>query len=208
VRRILHALAGHPRVYDLVQRMAGERRLLERLEPLLSRFPGTTRILDLGGGTGRLHSITGSARYICLDSDPQKLNGFERRRGAFAVLGDAAKCPFASGSVDVIVCARVSHHLSDQQLGETLAEIARVLRTDGTLVFADALRSSRCSSRWLWSLDRGSNPRTAADIEAAIARHFEIEGTQALAIPFLHEFVICIARVRRDPTRTSRITEV
>jgi SAM-dependent methyltransferase len=203
VRRILHALAGHPRVYDLVQRMAGERRLFERLEPLLSRFPGTTRIVDLGGGTGRLHSITGSARYVCLDSDPQKLTGFQRRRDAVAVLGDATRSPFASGSVDVIVCARVSHHLSDQQLGETLREIARVLRIGGTLVFADALRSSRWSSRLLWSLDRGAHPRTAADIEAAIARHFTIEGTQALAIPFLHEFLLCTARVHHDPARTA-----
>jgi SAM-dependent methyltransferase len=199
VRHLLHAVAANPRVYDIIQRIAGERRLFEGLEPHLSQLPRTARLLDLGGGTGGLRSIAGLARYICLDSDPLKLDGFRRRRrDGFAVLGDAANCPIASRSVDVVACARVSHHLSDGQLTEALAEIARVLRSGGTLVFTDALRSSRWSSRWLWRLDRGANPRTAAQIEAAIARHFDIEQWRTLAVPLLHEFVICVARVRRS----------
>jgi malonyl-CoA O-methyltransferase len=92
--------------------------------------------LDVGCGAGRyldLLAARGALRVVGLDPEPAML----ARTGARAAVACAAlpRLPLASAAFDVVVCALVVGHLPD--LGGGLAELARVLRPGGTLVYSD-----------------------------------------------------------------------
>jgi ubiquinone/menaquinone biosynthesis C-methylase UbiE len=168
---------ANPLVYDTVQVMAGSAELNRRLAANLGMMPESPVILDVGGGTGLPPSLwpTGS-RYLCLDIDPVKLAGFQRkRRGGAALQGDATHLPLAARSVDAVICKDVTHHLSDSQLAPLFRESARVLKSGGRMLFIDAVDApERWRSRFLWRYDRGSHPRLVETLLQAMASEFEI----------------------------------
>jgi len=161
-------------------------------------------VLDLGGGTGRLADVLDSAqRYVCLDLDGARLREFGRRHPhGRAVVGDAARVPFATGTIDLVVCAAVSHHLTDESLDAMIREARRVLRADGTLVFMDAVwERRRLGGRLLWRYDQGSHPRTASALGIHLTRHFDIRRTEEFAIIHGYLIVIGTPRGERDGNR-------
>jgi SAM-dependent methyltransferase len=90
---------------------------------------GVDRVLDLGGGTGRLArllaeravwtTVLDNARHVREAPPPQ-------------VLGDADRLPFAAASFDAVAALYVLYHL-DRPL-RVLREIRRVLRPGGVFV--------------------------------------------------------------------------
>jgi ubiquinone/menaquinone biosynthesis C-methylase UbiE len=193
--RLAHAIAAQPAVYDTIQRLAGLDVIRQRLEPRLAETAGRT-VLDVGAGTGLyLTCFPASAEYIWLDNDPQKLQGFRRwypdkRRG---FLGDAARLGLKDRSVDYATCTNVTHHLDDGQLARCVEELARVVRRK--LIVQDAVMTERFSSRMLWSLDRGSYPRSGEALVAAFQDQFDIQDVERYAV--LHEYVLLRAVPRR-----------
>lgn len=100
--------------------------------------------------------------------------------------------------MDVVLWVALSHHLTDCQLEGALAEAGRVARH--RLIFLDALQSpSSPVSRLLWGIDRGSHPRPAEILIAAIERHFHLE--QIMRYKVYHRYLLCVARSRwNNPT--------
>jgi SAM-dependent methyltransferase len=105
---------------------------------------------DIGGGYGRLSVIlTEYANRVTLaDPSTQQLDlsreifpalTFERE------LADAARLPFADGSIDLALVVRVLHHLPDPDA--ELAELARVLRPGGHAV-VEAANSTHAGRRF------------------------------------------------------------
>lgn len=95
---------------------------------ILSRWflesPIGGRVLDIGGG---------SLPYAdCLLPHAQLINLDINRNVSVNVVADAQLLPFASGTLDVVVCTNVLEHL--QQPQDCLAEISRVLRVGGELI--------------------------------------------------------------------------
>lgn len=192
----LRALLEHPLVYDVIQRLAGRSRLHARLGSQLDRLSDDARVVDLGGGTGSLRSLVSSQRYVCLDADALKLRRFRRRdpRG-LAVVGDAARCPVMTSSVDAVLFTLVAHHLRPVELDVALTEAERILRQGGVLVLVDALWSStRWIGRLLWACDRGAYPKTELEIRTALPSGFTVEIWERWTMPGRHEFVTCLAR--------------
>jgi SAM-dependent methyltransferase len=192
----LRRLIEHPLGYDVMQRLAGQSRLHARLRFQLDRLSVDARVVDLGGGTGSLRSLISSERYVCLDPDALKLRWFKRRNPqGFAIVGDAARCPLMTSSVDAVLCTLVAHHLRPAELDCALTESERILRRGGVLLLVDALWSSR---RWigrvLWACDRGSYPKTEVEIRNALPSGFAVEIWERWTIPGRHEFVTCFAR--------------
>lgn len=170
----LHRLASHPRVYDLIQAVVGVAELNRRLARRIDEIGRVTWVVDVGGGTGREADLWPGSRYLCLDQDPLKLQGFTRKYPAgYSVLADASRLPIRSQSVDVLLCKNVSHHLPDEVLDAFLGESARVLKSGGRLLFMDAVwQPRRRRSRMLWALDRGSHPRSEATLHKLIGTRF------------------------------------
>ncbi len=163
-RKMRAAFERSAEQYDAVailQREVADR-LLERLE-LLKMVPQT--ILDLGSGTGycseRLAAHYPKARITSLDlatsmvqKSRARFSGWQRfRRGHQFVCGDAESLPFADNSFEMIFSSLTIQWC--EELEQTFAEVRRVLKPGGVLLYTtlgpDTLKELRAS--WA-SVDR------------------------------------------------------
>ena len=193
-RSVIGRLLRSATLYDFVQLLAGERQFQAHLAAHLGAFSADSRLIDVGGGTGLARDRVASRRYVCLDLDLQKLHRFRGKRRGLAVAADATACPFNTACFDGVLCTKVAHHLSDAELETMLAETARILKPGGILILADPVRSSRWMSRVLWRLDRGSFPRSAAEIRRALPVEYGVTAWEEFRVRIFHDFVLCAAR--------------
>jgi SAM-dependent methyltransferase len=137
----------------------GERRgLRERRRRLLMHARGT--VLEIGAGTGLNleHYPSGlDALLLTEPSEPmaRRLEARLRRSGRRGRVerAGAEALPVATGSVDTVVATLVLCTVPDP--GAALAEIRRVLRPDGRLLFIEHVRAdSTRRSRWQRRLAR------------------------------------------------------
>jgi ubiquinone/menaquinone biosynthesis C-methylase UbiE len=189
---LIHRAASIGWVYDSIQVLAGASITRRRLRRYLADCGG--RVLDIGGGTGALAGLLPmGCSCTCLDNEMPKLQCCAGKALASPLLADATLMPIQSGSIDVVTCVAVTHHLTDDQLDEVLRESARVLKTEGSLILMDAvLKPSRLTGRILWALDRGAHPKPSAILRLAIERHFSVDQWERLAV--YHEYIITVCR--------------
>lgn len=118
---------GQGREYeDLTERFA-----LRRLLP-----PEGERIIDIGGGFGRLVDLyDGYKEIILMDPSRSMLQDAQRRLGPNRMTYVAAnvyEMPFAVGAFDTAVMVRVLHHLAD--VPGAMRAIQHIIRPGGTFV--------------------------------------------------------------------------
>jgi methyltransferase family protein/18S rRNA m6A1832 methyltransferase subunit Trm112p-like protein len=194
--RLHYALLGNPRVYELHQAYGGGRPIAAQVKRQLEDLGGVT-LLDIGAGTGMVGGLVRpETRYVWLDNDRLKLRGLlAKGLDCSAVLGDAARLPFASDAADWTVMVEVSHHLPDGALKACLEEAARVTRD--RFLFVDALRGPRLRSRLLWQLDLGRFPRSEDELVGALEASFELERVERFRVNHDHLLCVCIPRRER-----------
>lgn len=137
-------------------------RLLERLEPVRL---APQLLLDLGAGPPQA-TADFAARFpgttvLAIDLVPEMLGPSAQPWARLCA--DAGRLPLATGTVDLVVASMLLHWCADPVA--VLAEIRRVLRSPGLLVFAtlgpDSLRELRAA----WSrVDGHSHTLTFADM--------------------------------------------
>ncbi|WOX16329.1 class I SAM-dependent methyltransferase [Streptomyces sp. N50] len=113
----------------------GEPRALAAADAVELLLPqGPCSILDIACGTGIVTGrLLGSERVVVgVDRSPGMLSLAGQRVPGGVVCGDATRLPFASGGVDAVVIVWLLHLLPDP--ASVLAEAARVLRPNGTLI--------------------------------------------------------------------------
>jgi len=137
-------------------------------------------VLDMGCGEGRhihaLHDRPG-LRVYGLDRDRRSLlqahkgcstyfpDGSRPPSRWLVMCGECRDLPFASGSLDAVICSEVLEHLSDYQ--SALSEIRRVLRPGGSL----ALSVPRYGpERVCWLLSRGYRTEPGGHVRIFRAR--------------------------------------
>ncbi len=136
-----------PQEYDrflqeirLVNRFAGDNRALKKT--LLREIKGENlqnfSVLDVGAGSGELLRVIAafarrqkrSAHLFGLELNTRSAEAILEESKDFneikAVRGNALNLPFADNSFDYAICSLFTHHLSDQQIIETLIEMRRV----------------------------------------------------------------------------------
>ena len=119
---------GQGREYeDLAERIA-----LRRLLP-----PPSGRLIDIGGGFGRLSEFyDGYEQVIVLDYSRSLLRQAQARLGRgdkmVYVASSFYDMPFADNAIDVAMMVRVMHHV--EHVPALLGEVARVLAGGGTYV--------------------------------------------------------------------------
>ena len=133
------------------------------------------RVLDVGCGAGRylgLLAARGASRVVGIDPEPAML----ARAGAPVVCAGLPRLPIAPAAFDLVVCALVVGHLPD--LPGALAELGRVLRPGGTLVYSDMhpagaalgwLRTFRAGDGREYAVRHVVHPRSAHDAGCAAA---------------------------------------
>jgi ubiquinone/menaquinone biosynthesis C-methylase UbiE len=122
----------------------------QALVPLKAALRGraSARLLDVGCGTGRFLrevkanyprlDVTGldlSAHYLAVAR--RELRPWSRAR---LVVGAAESMPFADGQFDATTCIYLFHELPPGVRRSVVAEIRRVLKPGGVLVFVDSLQ--------------------------------------------------------------------
>jgi len=113
--------------YDRIFRFGGPERLLDGLQP-----QDGERVLDVGGGTGRVSSTFGDhLQIVVCDPTPGMLREAQDK-GLHVCACVAEHLPFRDGSYPRIILVDTLHHLADQQLAAV--ELLRVLQPGGRLV--------------------------------------------------------------------------
>ena len=95
------------------------------------------RALDVGAGPGLLSAALSAVVAEAVALDPSQALLGHTPPGVRAVVGDAESLPFGDREFDLVTCVNSLHHVAD--MPRTLAEMARVLRRDGSIVVQDYL---------------------------------------------------------------------
>jgi SAM-dependent methyltransferase len=171
--------------------VAGREEIHGYLKAQIAPVQGASTVLDLGGGTGSArHLWPASCNYICLDNDALKLRGLAAKHSdSWGLLADGMKIPVKSGSLDVVMCVGVSHHLPEGVFAGAVSETMRILKPSGRFIFLDATWNPEHSvGRFMWKYDRGSTPHTAAKLHAILSDAGNVLSWQTFAI--YHRYVL------------------
>jgi ubiquinone/menaquinone biosynthesis C-methylase UbiE len=173
------------RFYDRVFHFLGP----ERLMSLLQARPAE-RILDIGGGTGRVSQTFGDD-YVVVVCDPSwGMLREARQKQMIACCALAEHLPFADGAFDRIVMVDTFHHLHDQHAAAK--ETLRVLRPGGRLVVEEP-DIRRWAVKWTALGERLLLMRSRFCSIADLARAFEQAGARILAIEEGHDLNVRLA---------------
>ncbi|HEY5674486.1 MAG TPA: metalloregulator ArsR/SmtB family transcription factor [Malonomonas sp.] len=146
------------------------------LPQLFAHIPQCDKLLEVGVGTGQLLPALAEKgrQVIAVDHSPAMLAAASERLSAGGLesvalqLGQMDALPLPSGSMDVAIMNMALHHAPDP--AAVIAELARVLRAGGKLVFSDLQRHQnewvreQLADQWLgftsedlrdWCLDAG-----------------------------------------------------
>jgi ubiquinone/menaquinone biosynthesis C-methylase UbiE len=133
-------------MYDRISR-GGERAQVRHLrKELLSGVTG--EVLEIGAGTGaNFEYYDDAARVVALEPDPHMLKRAEAKLRPNITLrqAPAEALPFPDASFDAVVSTLVLCTVSDP--AAALAEIHRVLRPGGKLVFIEHVRADGLAGR-------------------------------------------------------------
>lgn len=126
----------------IVNRFTGDRRALEKtlLREIETENLSEFSVLDVGAGSGEL--LREIAKFAQRKNKSAKLFGLElNARSARAILeesknftgiksvrANALRLPFADQTFDYAISSLFTHHLSDEEIVKTLAEMKRVAR--------------------------------------------------------------------------------
>lgn len=184
---------GFAAFYDSFIRSSEEAGLREMRRELLARAQGKT--IDLGAGTGANLELypNGVTELVLAEPGPHMAKRLRQHvevssRDAEVVEAPAESLPFADHSFDTAVFTLVLCTVPDPRAA--LAEVARVLRPGGRLLFLEHVRSEEPSSaRWQDRFERPwrfladgchCNRDTVAAIEESALR---IEGVERERLP-------------------------
>ena len=136
--------------YDLMGRAAERGWMGARRSGLLSGVRGT--VLEIGGGTGaNLPHYRDVERVVSAEPDPFMRRRLASKSGRAPVAVEvsdarAERLPFEDGSFDAVVSTLVLCTVSDQRAA--LAEVRRVLRPGGRLLFVEHVRGEGFVARF------------------------------------------------------------
>jgi ubiquinone/menaquinone biosynthesis C-methylase UbiE len=105
--------------------------------------PGAT-VMEVGAGTGNFLSLFEeiASSLVALDLTETMLRTAQRDFPEMSlVLGDGARMPFASRSIDLASCAQMLHHVPEPL--PLIREMARVCRSDGHVLIVDQAATER-----------------------------------------------------------------
>jgi SAM-dependent methyltransferase len=191
-------------LYDRAMAASEDAGLRDRRAALLAAAEG--EVVEIGAGTGLnlAHYGPGVTRLVATEPEAPMARRLRERvtdPRVEVVAAGAEALPFADGSFDVAVSTLVLCTVPD--LDASLAEVRRVLRPGGRLLFCEHVRGDgrlgawqdRALPVWRW-VARGCHPNR--DAEAAIRRAgFTVEraepGRLPKAVPLIRPLVQGVA---------------
>ena len=139
-------------VYDGMMRASEEACLAQWRAELLRELSGA--VLEIGAGTGATLALYPKTvtRLVMCEPDPHMRRKLEAKRGAAAHMEISASSiqdlSFEENSFDAVVCSLVLCSVPDPQAA--LAQIRRVLKPGGRLVFLEHVAADGKPNRLKW----------------------------------------------------------
>lgn len=96
---------------------------------------GKTSVADIGSGPGNYARFFAEAGHgvCCIDISKEMVRrAISRLHGITGVVGDMRHLPFFTESFDCVFCAYSINHVLREDLGTTIGEFCRILRSGGT----------------------------------------------------------------------------
>jgi ubiquinone/menaquinone biosynthesis C-methylase UbiE len=146
-------------------------------------------ILEVGSGTSQFRDIFLKyvKRYVITDINPQYVQYSKQDNPAlWHVICDAAVLPFLPARFDRVMSLYLFHHLSDEQILDTLREIQRCLKPGGKIVIVDLFQTEKrwdLVSRLVSRLDRGQYVRPRASMRALIKQAGNLRVEEHCGVP-------------------------
>ena len=201
----MKAILNHPALYQAYQNAGGFfGARIKAIADYLTLRPGM-RVIDIGCGPGHiLRHLPDGIEYTGFDIDEAYI-AYARR--SFGHLGtfhcrhfDAAAAREFAGA-DVVMMNGVLHHIADDGLQATLADIRDVLRSDGVLFTLDGCYREGQSriAKWLLDNDRGEFVRDRDGYDQVLRRAFG-----KVTSPFATTIRACLTRSSSASRRNSR----
>lgn len=157
----MKAILSHPALYQAYQNVGGFFGARVRAVADYLTLCSGMRIIDIGCGPGYiLRHLPRGIDYVGFDIDQAYI---EHARRSFGHLGkfhcryfDAAAASEFAGA-DIVMMNGVLHHIADEELSSTLANVRNALKSDGVLFTLDGCYREGQSriAKWLLDNDRG-----------------------------------------------------
>lgn len=172
-----HRLLEFPGCYDLIQFFGqATPKLYTQLLNENVHIHSDQKVLEVGCGVGA-HRKYLSGEYHGVDLNSRYIKRAKQNfSGQFFVM-NSTKLGCQKKTFDHIVTIATFHHLSDAQLVNTLKEGLRVCKNGGQIHIIDAIYPLALNSflkRKLFSMDRGSFPRTFEHLKGLIKDNFKV----------------------------------
>lgn len=180
LQQTLDRISEQPQTWNILRYLVeagfhGEKAVIAReLEPW--RDLGQRRFLDFGCGTGEFAACFPPQSYTGLDVAPHYIRYAARARPGSYMVGSGAAVGLGSARFDAALVLGVFHHLPDELVRASAAELHRVLKPGATLLVMEDIAPP---SRWnlaghaMHWLDRGGHIRSDDDYRALLMPHFQ-----------------------------------
>lgn len=182
LEQALDRVSEHPQAWNILRRVVeagfrGEKAVIAReLDPW--RDVGTREFLDFGCGTGEFAPSFPPAHYTGVDLASYYVRyAGSHYPGRFAVASGAA-IALASRQFDAALVLGVFHHMPDELVRASVAELHRVLKPGATLLVMEDTPPPdpwNVAGHLMHWLDRGGFIRTDAEYRALLGPHFGVQ---------------------------------
>ncbi len=210
--RIFFQLLYHPFAftYDLVAWVVSFGKWNDWVRSIYPLITGTD-ILELGHGPGHLQRflLDRGLNPVAIDESTQMGSLTKRRlRGKHKLArGIAQTLPFATHSFDTVVATFPTDYIFDAR---TLAEVCRVLKSNGTLTVLPAAYPASRFLKWLYKVTGESPEELNKVLAERLAKPFEQAGfqteIQTIEMKSSANLIVILAKKQElqygDPTRT------
>lgn len=180
IQTLLNRLSENPRLWVFLRSIAEagfhtERTIIAR--ELVDAAGVRGAYLDFGCGAGTFEPYFPPGSYTGFDVAPHYVRyAAHTRAGRYAVMSGGA-LGFADAQFDGALVLGVFHHLPDELVRASVAELHRVLRPGARLLVLEDIPSPRwwnLPGHLMHWLDRGDHIRTDADYRALLGTHFAV----------------------------------
>lgn len=181
IERALDRVSAAPRLWNALRWLAeagyaGERAAIAReLRP----WAGDTRLfLDFGCGTGQFAGEFPAGRYVGSDLSVGYLRFAGRNRPGSFVASAGEQLAFADARFDAALVLGVLHHLPDAIARAAMAELARVLRPDATVLVMEDIPpppGENQAGHLMHAIDRGGHIRDEGAYRSIFGAGFAVE---------------------------------